>query len=274
MPSIPDLTVRPVGDLYIRPIHNWVGVPPVVNAVSPPVTLTLGTPIIQIPGCVKAHPSSDKSDIIGDDDPKGVRTYCDANQPTFSPLDYTPENLIYQKPAKFSGYRESKPAQKQDEKAEDFAKTTPPIPPVTGEINSANNKEKDSVETKPVCEDGYNLVDNKCLEIKAEVISEVSFVEKYLPTAPQVTTTATIAVVATTSALLAKPLADLLLKLIKPTVKKIMKKIAALRGQNQKVESVLQRRLAQRDRNRAIRALRVALKKQDDNAGLKYRLAS
>ena len=40
-----------------------------------------------------------------------------------------------------------------------------------------------------------------------------------------------------------------------------MKKIASLRGQSQKVESVLQRRLAQRDRNRAIRALRVALKK-------------
>ena len=64
-----------------------------------------------------------------------------------------------------------------------------------------------------------------------------------------------------TSALMAKPLADLLLKLVKPTVKKIMKKIASLRGQSQKVESVSQRQLAQRDRNRAIRALRVALKK-------------
>ena len=261
MPSIPDLTVRPVGDLYIRPIYNWAGVPPVVNAVSPPVTLTLGTPIIQIPGCVKAHPSSDRSNIIGDDDPKGVKTYCDANQPTFSPLDYTPENLIYQQPAKFSGYRGPKSKQKQNEKAEDFKTNTPPIPPVDNEINSANNEEKNDVEAKAVCEEGYNLVDNECLEIIAETTSEVLFIEKYLPTAPQVTTTATIAVVATTSALLAKPLADLLLKLVKPTVKKIMKKIAALKGQSPKVESVSQRRLAQRDRNRAIRALRAALKK-------------
>ena len=60
---------------------------------------------------------------------------------------------------------------------------------------------------------------------------------------------------------MAKPLADLLLKLVKPTVKKIMKKIASLRGQSQKVESVSQRQLAQRDRNRAFRALRLALKK-------------
>ena len=45
-----------------------------------------------------------------------------------------------------------------------------------------------------------------------------------------ITVTASIAVVATTSALLAKPLADLLLKVVKPTVKKVVKKIAALRG--------------------------------------------
>ena len=120
------------------------------------------------------------------------------------------------------------------------------------------NKEEESA---PICGEGYNLVDRKCVEIAAEVKAEISFIEKYLPTLPQTTTTATIAVVATTSALMAKPLADLLLKLVKPTVKKIMKKIAALKGQSPKVESVLQRRLAQRDRNRAIRALRVALKK-------------
>ena len=42
---------------------------------------------------------------IKGDDPKGIRVYCDANQPTFTPLDYTPENLIYQKPAKFAGYK-------------------------------------------------------------------------------------------------------------------------------------------------------------------------
>ena len=47
--------------------------------------------------------------------------------------------------------------------------------------------------------------------------------------AGKVTTTASIAVVATTSALLAKPLVDLLLKAVKPAVKKVMKKIAAIR---------------------------------------------
>ena len=258
MPSIPDLTVRPLRDTSIQPIHGWVDVPPVVNAVSPPVTLNLGTPIIQIPGCVKAHPGSDKSNQIKVDDPKGVRVYCDANQPTFTPLDYTPENLIYQRPAGFAGYKGPKPKPTVDK---DLAPSRPPVTPPDDTIGSAGDEKDKEEETVPICGEGYNLVDSKCIEIVADVKAEISFVEKYLPTLPQTTTTATIAVVATTSALMAKPLADLLLKLVKPTVKKIMKRIAALKGQSPKVESVLQRRLAQRDRNRAIRALRVALKK-------------
>lgn len=69
-------------------------------------------------------------------------------------------------------------------------------------------------------------------------------------------TTGGIAVVATSSALLAKPLADLLLKVIKPTVKKVMKKITTLRGKTVKIESLMERRDQQRIRNHAIRKLK------------------
>ena len=82
-----------------------------------------------------------------------------------------------------------------------------------------------------------------------------------IPNPGVVTTTASIAVVATTSALLAKPLADLLLKVVKPTVKKVIKKIAAIRGKEVKVESVRDRRDEQRQRSAAIRALRLMKKK-------------
>ena len=77
-----------------------------------------------------------------------------------------------------------------------------------------------------------------------------------IPNAGMVTTTASIAVVATTSALLAKPVADLLLKVVKPTVKKVLKKIASLRGKKSQVESVAERRDQQRIRNKAIRILK------------------
>ena len=75
-----------------------------------------------------------------------------------------------------------------------------------------------------------------------------------------ITVTASIAVVATTSALLAKPLADLLLKVVKPVTKKVVKKIATLRGKKPPVLSAAERKSEQRDRNRAIKILRSALK--------------
>ena len=81
-----------------------------------------------------------------------------------------------------------------------------------------------------------------------------------LPSAGSVVTTGGIAVVATASALAAKPLADLLLKVVKPTVKKVMKKIAAIRGKTVPVLSTAERRNEQRDRNRAIMELRQTLK--------------
>ena len=71
-----------------------------------------------------------------------------------------------------------------------------------------------------------------------------------------VTTTASIAVVATSSALLAKPLADLLLKVVKPTVKKVLKKVATLRGKKIPVQSVRERLAEQRQRNQAVKTLR------------------
>ena len=76
------------------------------------------------------------------------------------------------------------------------------------------------------------------------------------PPTGTVITTGGIAVVATTSALLAKPFADILLKIIKPTVKKVLKKVAQIRGKKPKVESVRERRAEQRQRNEAIAKLR------------------
>jgi len=81
-----------------------------------------------------------------------------------------------------------------------------------------------------------------------------------IPAPGMVVTTGGIAVIATSSALLAKPLADILLKVVKPTVKKVMKKIATIRGKTVPVLSIAERRQEQRDRNHAIMALRRTLK--------------
>ena len=106
---------------------------------------------------------------------------------------------------------------------------------------------------------GYKLSDDG--KICIILYEDIPFTAQYLP-APQVAaTTGGIAVVATTSALLAKPLADLLLKVVKPVVKKVIAKVNAIRGKEEKRLSVRERLLAQRDRNRAVMELRKALKK-------------
>ena len=74
-------------------------------------------------------------------------------------------------------------------------------------------------------------------QISTQPVEAKATLTDFLPSPQQVTTTASIAVVAT-SAALAKPLADLLLKLVKPAVKKAQKKLFGVFGKKTKVESV------------------------------------
>ena len=99
------------------------------------------------------------------------------------------------------------------------------------------------------------MVGKECLPVFEEMTIPDQIIQN-IPSPGMVTTTASIAVVATSSALLAKPLVDLLLKAVKPTVKKVMKKIAALRGKKTQVESLKERRDQQRIRSHAIRKLK------------------
>ena len=79
-----------------------------------------------------------------------------------------------------------------------------------------------------------------------QVVDIPAILGNHLPGSPVVVTTATIAVVATTAAVLAKPLGDILLKVIKPLVKKTIKKIKEKTGKATPIESAWQRRKFQR----------------------------
>jgi len=240
MADIPDVGINSIKPIQI---HSWMVAPPVVNAIQVPVTVNLSKPVVLLPGCIKTHPQSGKSNTITADDPNGVRTYCDANAPSFTPLDYAPEDLILTTEAPVPPYKEDNPKPESTPEIPNPA----PIPGTRSETPPEDRKPEQIEVKKPAAP-----VETTKTELK---------LTDYLPAPEQVTTTASIAVVATSAALLAKPLADLLLKLVKPAVKKTMKKIAALRGKPQKMESLQERRLAQRDRNRALRQLRRALKK-------------
>ena len=105
----------------------------------------------------------------------------------------------------------------------------------------------------------HRLVQNgnsfECITIKEKIDIPTQVLEN-IPDVGTVTATVAVAVTATTSALLAKPLADLLLRLVKPATKKVLEKIAVLRGKKIPAQSVSARLAEQRQRNQAAKALR------------------
>ena len=256
MPEIREIQIR---NLDIPSIPDWLmrypqAIPPVV-----PVTQNIGTPIVDLPGCVESHPDAGKSKTLAQDDPDGVMTYCDGTIPSFNPIDYSPEDMTIER---------SVPPPKIEAPETPELPKTPEIPKqenTTANIGcpTASQQAKEPVGTliegyrKKVT--GYKLIGNECIQLTEKVPLPTQIIAG-LPSPGAVMTTGGIAVVATGSALAAKPLADLLLKAVKPTVKKIMKKISKIRGKEEVFLSVAERRAEQRERNQAIKALRSALK--------------
>ena len=249
--DIPDIRIG-IGEIGIRDIPNWLKEPPQAIPPSVPVTQEVGVPIVNIPGCVEAHESNNKSNKIGIDDENGLVTYCDGQTPSFNPINYNPDEMEFKYEKKVPPVR---PPEQPEIKPPETPKTTSPKIECPTEAQKLKEPVGTFVENGTKKITSYKLVGKECIPVKADVKIPDQIVQA-IPTAGSVTTTASIAVVATTSALLAKPLADLLLKVIKPTVKKVIKKIASIRGKSVKIESLRERRGQQRQRNKAVRVLK------------------
>jgi hypothetical protein len=206
-----DIKPIQIRQLQIPKLESQILPPPIVSSLNSPVTVDIGLPIVDMPGCVEArNVTNETNTTIFGDDPKGVVTLCGPGVPSYDPINFEPERIILTGPL-VNGFRE-----------------------------------------RVV---GYRLLGNECVQDTEPVPIQEQIIEG-LPSGGQVVQVGGVAVIATTSALLAKPLADLLLKVVKPTVKKVIKKIAKIRGKKVTVESVRDRRGAQRVRNHAIRKLK------------------
>ena len=253
MPEINDIGIR---ELNIPQVSDWLMNPTQSLPYTPPVTVQIGFPIVDLPGCVEAHP--DGGPQLSADDENGTLTFCDGTVPSFNPINFEPEQVI---PTKPSGVDTRQPAAPKVPKVPELPKTPPSTAKVDCPTPAQNAKEPVGTYIegfrKKVTD--YQLIGNQCIQITEKVPLPQQIVAG-LPSGGQVMTTGGIAVVATASALAAKPLADVLLKVLKPTIKKVMKKIAAIRGKETPVLSVTERRDLQRERTQAIRALRSVLK--------------
>jgi hypothetical protein len=253
MPEIREIQIR---ELNIPSVPDYLMYPTQSLPIAPAVTLQIGTPIVDMPGCVEAHP--DGGPQLEQDDPRGAKTYCDGSVPSFNPIEFEPNQILPTQKPKVDTKQPKTPVAPE-------LPATSKIPPATAKVDcpTAAQEVKEPVGTfvegfrKKVTD--YKLIGNECIQITEPVPLPQQIIAG-LPSAGSVVTTGGIAVVATASALAAKPLADILLKVIKPTVKKIMKKIAAIRGKSVPVLSVAERQAEQRERNQAIKTLRSALK--------------
>jgi len=226
-----------VREVKIRENRVWLIEPPNAIPIAVPVTERIGTPIVDMPGCVKVSkenttkPEGNKNKMLVDDDPKGNMVLCDAGAPFYEPPNYDYRELTWQtitqdEPEAGGVDTGTPPAPDLD---------TPPPPPAGGNNdgpvecpppNARRIGDLNQAGTEKIKE--YKLtVDGK----RCETIWEpVPVIEQYLPSVATISTTATIATVATASALFAKPLADLLLKVVKPVVKKAIAKVQKMLG--------------------------------------------
>ncbi len=225
-----------INNVQIAELRPWETTSNLVTPLEPPVVLNIGRPIVDMPGCVKVHkentgrdPSRNKN--LVNDDPKGNTVLCDSGMPYFEPPNYDARELTWRTIT--TEEPEPEGIDTNTDVETDFETPSPPeIPPETAEpvecppknarrIGDRNQKGDEQVKEYKLTPDG---------KICETIWEPVTVIDQYLPTVGTITTTATIGAVAATSALLAKPLADLLLKVLKPITKKIVGKVNQMLG--------------------------------------------
>ena len=104
MEQIPDIGIRnnldiQVANVYRIPDFSFPAIYPTPQA--PPVSLNIGAPIIDLPGCVEFNRANKKSKNLVDDDENGNVVLCDGSMPSFNPIDFEPEQILKTKPGLF-----------------------------------------------------------------------------------------------------------------------------------------------------------------------------
>ena len=203
-------------------VPNWQTQQPNVDHLVPPVVLNIGNPIVDMPGCVKAHKDNQyhKSGLPVDknlvqDDPDKAMIVCDATVPSYDAMNYEPEQLTI--------VREVEPpaVEPPPEPPEAEVPDTGDVAPDTEFLCPAPNQPRVGDLTQKGDERVIGHEEQEIDGVKTCVVlyEDTTLVEKLLPSTNQVTTTTAIAVVATAAAA-ATPL---ILRVVKPVLTKIWK---------------------------------------------------
>jgi hypothetical protein len=195
-------------------IQTYVINAPHINPPTVPVAVPIGFPIIEMP-CIDARRASYENEALVENDPQGNVIIGSCNVPSYTPMDFTPNDFTYV---------ESDLKQEQEQES---------VQPITPEIPTDKKEEEIFFVDCPGDKDQRvgDFRNEKRLErVKGHERSEngrecitlyepVTFVEQYLPSAATASFTAATALVAAST--------PLLLNIIKPLVKNLVKKITS-----------------------------------------------
>jgi hypothetical protein len=208
-----------IDSIGIAPINTPKIDVQVINAptIRPPVvpaSVPIGFPIIEMP-CVEARRASYENEALVENDPQGNVIIGSCNVPSYTPMQFTPNDFTY-----------VESDLKQDEEQEAVKPITPEIPtdkkeeeiffvecpgPKDQRVGDFRNEKRlERVKSHKRSDDG-----RECITL----YEPVTFVEQYLPSGATASFTAVTALVAATT--------PLLLNIIKPAVKNIVKKITS-----------------------------------------------
>jgi len=213
-------------------VPNWQNQRPSVDHLIPPVVLNIGNPIVNMPGCVKMHKDNqyhanglpvDKN--LVEDDPDQAVVFCDAEVPSYDAMNYEPEQLIITRETPPPPVQP--PPESPEFKASEIPETDEDIPcpgPNQLRIGDLTQSGDERVVGHRLLEDG------KTCETLYEPTSTL---EKYVPPLNQVSSVTALAVVATAGAA-ATPL---LIRIVKPAIKKLWTTIQKKMGKNVKLPS-------------------------------------
>ena len=196
--SIPEIYIPDVPEIYS---------PHYINVAKPPE--------IDAPGCTYQHRdiknTGNRNLLL--EDPNGVYSTCDFPFPSFIPLDYSPENLVVTEEVPTNNETPPLPESKQPEIPEIKEDKPTELEPCPSKkdlrIGSfANEKRLERVIGHKRGDDGVECI---------TLYEDVPFVDQYIPEPSTIVSTAVIGLVAASS--------PLILNIIKPAIKNIVKKL-------------------------------------------------
>ena len=176
----------------------------------------ISKPIVDIPGCVRVHRNNLTSLIDSDKDEYGTYTECgNFSIPSFEPLQYNPNEFVYtesetptNQEQEFVQPKVEPPKYEPKKKKDDPLFVACPGKKDQRVGDYRNEFKLERVIGHERSEDG-----SECITL----YEDVKFIEQYIPSPPQLVSTAAIATVAATT--------PLLLNIVKPLVKNHIKKL-------------------------------------------------